>query len=386
MISNPWVLVVCLVLLVLSIVELEKRKIFPKLFHYLPVPFWCYFVPMMCGSLGVLPNQSPVYTFITTYLLASCLILLLLNINIPRILRLGPAAIMALAVGTLGIGLGAILSYALFAPFLDPPMWKAVGALAGSWTGGSANMLAIKESLYTPENIFAPAVIVDTVITYLWMGIMIALATFQDRWDTWVRADRTSLEKAVKRLEELTAEESVVSPEHPSPIHAIWLIGSGLLIGILCFRFTRPPDTYFLVTIIGILLSLTPAAKLERYGASHWGSACLYLLLAAMGSKAHLQSILQAPLFIVMGLVWVLIHAGVLATYGYFFRVPMFFLAAGSQANIGGAASAPIVAGVYQPRLAPLGLLLALAANIYGTYFGYWIAKVCFHIRINLGP
>ena len=131
------------------------------------------------------------------------------------------------------------------------------------------------------------------------------------------------------------------------------------------------------MTLIGILLSLTPAAKLEKFGASRWGYLCLYLLLAAMGSKARLQYIFQAPLFIVMAYTWVLIHAVILVVYGYMFRVPMFFLATASQANIGGTASTPIVAGVYQPRLATLGLLLAIAGNVVGTYCGYLIAQAC---------
>jgi len=128
---------------------------------------------------------------------------------------------------------------------------------------------------------------------------------------------------------------------------------------------------------VGVGLSLTPAAKLERFGASRWGYLCLYLLLAAIGSKARFQYIFQAPLLIVMAYVWVFIHATLLALYGFFGRVPMFFLVTSSQANIGGTASTPIVAGVYQPSLAPLGLLLAIAGNVIGTYAGILIANAC---------
>ena len=134
---------------------------------------------------------------------------------------------------------------------------------------------------------------------------------------------------------------------------------------------------FLLVTIAGVGLSLTPAAKLERFGASRWGYFCLYLLLAAIGSKARLQYILQAPLLIGMAYVWVFIHAAILAVYGICFRVPLFFLVTSSQANIGGTASTPIVAGVYQPSLAPLGLLLAIAGNVVGTYAGMLIAQAC---------
>jgi uncharacterized membrane protein len=400
---NPYLLAAVLIALVLLILELEKRKFLPRLFHYLPPPFWCYFLPMLLATAGILPEQSPIYKFLTTYLLSGCLILLLLNVNLPSILRLGPTALGALAAGSFGIGAGAVISYTLFARWLPPEMWKSVGSLSASWTGGSANMLAVKEALQTPENIFAPAVIVDTVVTYLWMGIVIALAGFQERWDTWVKADRTSLEDVVKRIElhaglgardggEGSSYKENLLPRPafrvPRAVHAVWLIGGSILIGAACLRigqffpsfggtFNASAWAFLLVTGIGIGLSLTPASKLERYGASRWGYLCLYLLLAAMGARANLRSILDAPLLMIMAVVWVTIHAAVLALYGYLRRIPMFFLAASSQANIGGTASAPIVAGVYQSRLAPIGLLLAIALNTVGTYLGILIAHAC---------
>ena len=375
--------------LVAGILALEKRPSFAKLYHYLPGAFWCYFLPMALATLGILPEESPIYSFLTTYVLSGCLILLLLSINLPSILRLGPTALGAMVVGALGIAVGAVAAYAIFARWLPPETWKGVGALSASWIGGSANMLAVKEGLQTPDNVFAPMVIVDTVITYSWMGLLVALSVFQDRWDAWVGADKSTLEDVVKRLDlGVVEDEHHVASAGASPVHALWLIGGSLVIGALCLKLgnilpvvgdvLNPSGwAFLLVTLIGILLSLTPAAKLEKYGASRWGYLCLYLLLAAMGSKARLQYIFKAPLLIVMAYIWVLIHAVILAIYGYLRRVPMFFLATSSQANIGGTASTPIVAGVYQPRLASLGLLLAIAGNVIGTYCGYLIAQAC---------
>lgn len=420
---SPFFVALLLLALVLGVLELDKRRVFPRLFHYLPSPFWCYFIPMLLSTAGILPEKSPIYSFLTTYVLSGCLILLLLNVNVPSILRLGPTALGALAVGVFGIALGASSSYALFAHWLPAETWKGIGALSASWTGGSANMLAVKEGLQTPDAVFAPMVIVDTVMTYTWMGIMIALAAFQERWDRWVKADRSTLEDAVSRLAHdagrgvrttpeymrgtgllnkkqgrarnagegtLHKENLLPNPESRTPhsMHALWLIGLSVLIGAFCLHLAEYLPTwggvmnrsgwaFLMVTAIGILLSFTPASQLERFGASRWGYACLYLLLAAMGSKARLQSILETPVLLVMAILWVSVHALVLASYGYLRRVPMFFLAAASQANIGGTASAPIVAGVYQPRLASVGLLLAIAVNVVGTYIGFAIAHLC---------
>ncbi len=208
MISHPFLVAVVLLSLVSFIFLLEKQPRFAPLFHYLPAAFWCYFLPMILATMGLLPEQSIVYTFLTTYVLSGCLILLLLNINLPAIIRLGPTALGAMAVGAIGIGVGAVISHALFVPWLPPETWKGVGALSASWIGGSANMLAVKEGLQTPDNVFAPMVIVDTVITYSWMGILVALAVFQDRWDVWVGADRTTLEDVSRRIGEANATAS----------------------------------------------------------------------------------------------------------------------------------------------------------------------------------
>jgi len=381
----PALLFLLLLGIVAGILYLEKVPAFGKIFHFLPSAFWCYFLPMLLSTFGLLPEQSGVYDFLTTYVLSSCLVLLLLDINLPSILKLGPTALTAMTVGALGIAFGAVGAYAIFARWLPPETWKGVGALSASWIGGSANMLAVKEGLHAPDAVFAPMVIVDTVITYSWMGLLVALSSRQEVWDQWVKADRSTLDDVVHRLEGMGRLGKTKSTA--SPLHALWLIGSGMVIGWLCLKLgARLPQTaslstsgwaFLLITLVGILLSLTPAAKLEVYGASRWGYLCLYLLLAAMGSKARLQYIFQAPLLIVMAYVWVSIHAIMLAVYGYVCRVPMFFLVTSSQANIGGTASTPIVAGVYQPHLASLGLLLAIAGNVVGTYAGILIGEAC---------
>ena len=386
MIQNPFALSILLASIVAGILALERAPLLSKLFHYLPSAFWCYFIPMMLASFGVLPDQSRVYDFLTTYVLSACLILLLLNINLPAIVKLGPTALTAMTVGALGIAVGAVAAYALFARWLPPETWKGIGALSASWIGGSANMLAVKEGLHAPDAVFAPMVIVDTVITYSWMGFLVALSPWQDSWDRWVRADRKTLEDVVNRLSLVPSSATGIHVQ-TSAWHGLWLIGLGLVAGAVCLRLgARLPQTstlsaagwaFLLITLLGVFLSLTPAAYLERYGASRWGYLCLYLLLAAIGSKARLQYILQAPLLIVMAYVWVSIHAILLAVYGYFAHVPMFFLVTSSQANIGGTASTPIVAGVYQRRLASLGLLLAIAGNVIGTYAGIAIAEAC---------
>lgn len=390
MIQNPIALAAILVSIVLLMRWLEHVPGPDRLFHYLPTAFWCYFTPVILSTFGILPTASPVYNFLTSYVLAACLLLLLLNINLPAIFRLGSTALGSMAVGALGIGVGAVAAWAIWSPWLPAQTWKGIGALSASWIGGNANMVAVKEALATPDTVFAPMVIVDTVVTYSWMALLVSLAPWQHRWDQWVRADRAALDDVNRRLDAQATQDPAV--EKASAWHGLWLLAGALAVGWGCIRLGMilPPWgaalnavgwAFMLVTLLGVLLSLTPAAKLERYGASHWGYLCLYLLLASIGAKARLQDILRAPLILAMAYTWVGIHGLMLALYGWWRRVPLFFLVTSSQANIGGTASTPLVAGVFQPRLAPLGLLLAIAGNVIGTYAGLAIAETCRWIK-----
>jgi len=390
MIHQPVFLAATLLSLVFLLRYLEKIPGPDRLFHYLPTAFWCYFIPVMLSSVGILPIESPVYKFLTSYVLAACLLLLLLNINLPAIFRLGPTALGSMIVGAIGIGGGAVIAWGLWGGLLPPQTWKGIGALSASWIGGSANMVAVKEALNTPDSVFAPMVIVDTVVTYSWMAFLVSLAPWQERWDQWVKADRSTLEDVNQRLSQQEAGSPTVTKA--SPWHGIWLLAGALVIGWLCLRLGTilPPMgsalnatgwSFMVVTLLGVALSFTPASRLERYGASHWGYLCLYLLLAAIGAKARLQDILRAPLLLAMAFTWVAIHGILLGLYGWWRKVPLFFLVTSSQANIGGTASTPLVAGIFQPRLAPLGLLLAIAGNVVGTYAGLLIAAACRWIR-----
>jgi len=378
---NPFLLALLLIGIVTLVLTLERVGIFERFFYYLPAAFWCYMLPMILGSLHLLPGQSLIYDLISRYLLPACLLLLLIGVDVPAIWGVGPMALQTMIIGTIGIGLGAVVSYAIVKSYLPDETWKAVGALSASWTGGSANMLAVKEALQAPDAVFAPMIVVDTLTTYTWMALLIALSRFQSTWDRWVQA--TPLPP------ELDSSTVSVSPDSSvSWVHAIWLLPFAMGIAGLCYLIghhmpwkgeilTTSAWSLILVTTLGIVLSMTPARKLETCGASRIGMLCLYLLLASLGSKAKLQSLFHTPVLIGMAIIWVSIHAGILIIYGKLRRIPLFFLVASSQANIGGAASAPIVCGIYQPKLASVGLLLAIGANVFGTYIGLAIAQLC---------
>lgn len=384
MITHPLLIVLILVAIETLVLWLSRHERTRRWFDLLPSVFWIYFLPMLAATFGLISSQSPVYGLITTYLLPASLVLLLLPVDIKAILRLGPKALAMFFIGAAGIMAGTVIAFALFKPLVGPEFWSGFGALSSSWTGGSANMIAVKEALSVPDAVFAPMVIVDTVVPYLWMGILIAMVGLQGAFDRWNRADRTILDHLGEH-----AAKHVATSGGKRTLGGIGLallvagVGSGAA-HLLARQLPRIKDvvssytwTILLVSLIGIALSFSPVRNLERSGATRTGYDLLYFVLTAIGAKASVASIGSALTLIGAGLLIVAIHAAVLLLGARLLRAPMFLVAAASQANIGGAASAPVVAEVYHPGLASVGLLLAILGNIVGTWLGIVCGQLC---------
>lgn len=384
MITHPLLIVGVLVAIEALVLGLSRHARTKRYFDLLPAVFWIYFLPMLAATGGLIAPNSPVYGLITTWLLPASLVLLLLPVDLRAILRLGPTALAIFFIGSAGIVAGAVLAFALFKPLVGEAFWSGFGALSASWTGGSANLIAVKEALAVPDAVFAPMVIVDTVVPYLWMGIMIALVGLQPAFDRWTRADRAILE----HLGESTLEHLATSASRRTPAGIGLALGVAFAVGGAAHLLARQlplikdvvtPYTWtiMLVTLLGLLLSLSPLRKLERSGASRTGYDLLYFVLTAIGAKASLASIGSALLLISAGLLIVAVHVVFSLVGARLLRAPMFLVAAASQANIGGVASAPVVAEVYHPGLASVGLLLAILGNIVGTWLGIFCAQLC---------
>lgn len=355
-----------------------------KVFEITPPVLYAYFLPMLSTLAGITPAASPAYVWIARYLLPFALLLLMVSVDLRAIVRLGPMALVMMLAGTAGIVLGAIASYLLFRGMLPAESWKGFAALTGSWIGGSANFVAIAEGVGTPPAMLGPFIVVDTVVGYGWMGILLALSGWQARFNRKIGANTAVIEETNKRL------AAIAGVRKPSATRDVLvLVGLGLAGAVLAVAAggTLPPlgtptiigGTTWAVLIIvtaGLLLSFTRARKLEEVGASSVGYGALYLLVAAIGAQADLRAIAATPLYIVAGAVWMAIHIVVLFAVARLVRAPLFFVATGSMANVGGAASAPIVAGVYHPAMAPVGLIMAVAGYILGVYAGFGCAWV----------
>ena len=362
-----------IVALVFWVSELPR---FRKVFEVVPPVIYVYFLPMLATTAGITPSASPLYEWTVPYLLLFALLLLMVSVDVGSILKLGGTALFMVAAGTVGIIIGGPISLLIFKDMLPPDAWTGFAALSGSWIGGTANMVAVAESVGTSPDAMGPVIVVDTVVGYGWMGVLIAMVGLQGRFDRRTKARTEAVEETNRRLEAINRERRPMSMRD-----AIMMIGLGMACAVGAQRVgamlpsigdpTIISGTTWAILIVvtgGLALSFTRLRDLESAGASHLGYTALYLLLAGIGAQADLRAVLETPVYLAAGAVWISIHLIVLLIAARIVRAPFFFVATGSMANIGGAASAPVVAGVYHRAMAPIGLLMAVAGYILGIY------------------
>ncbi len=387
MIHNPYGIIIFLLVIETFILYLANHKHFQRYFNFLPSVFWIYFLPMLASSTGLLDSKNPVYQTITTYFLPASLFLLLICVDIKSILGLGKAALIMFFAGSFGIVFGAPVVFGLFKSNIGVATASGFGALAGSWTGGSANMIAVKEALGTPDSVFLPMVIVDTIVPYLWMGILVAAAGRQQWFDHWNKSDRRVLDNLSTKANSTTTIKKN-SIQYDKIIWILGLASFGSLFSLMAARFLPSIKdmisgyawTIIVVSLLGIALSFTPVRAVEKWGAPKIGYFILYFVLTSIGAKASLANIGSTLVLIAAGILLVVIHAVIILMTARIIRAPLFLAAVASQANIGGVASTPVVAEIYQPGLASVGLLLAILGNILGTYFGILAGQLCRYI------
>ncbi|MGB1942978.1 MAG: DUF819 domain-containing protein [Flavobacteriales bacterium] len=380
---------------------------FKKFYTFVPALLMCYFIPAALNSLGVVNGEeSNLYFVASRYLLPASLILLCLSIDLKGIYNLGPKAIVMFFAATLGIVVGGPLALWLVStgnPEVlggDAPdaYWRGLSTVAGSWIGGGANQAALKEISDTLDSQFSIMLIVDVFVANLWMPFLLFGAGIRERIDRWLNADATAVDELQDRVEQLQAKSARIA-SFPDWMVMVALAFGGVAVAHLVadlasVEFTAwldntlaaNPDSmaiylssitkgfFWLVvvaTAIGIALSFTPAKEYEGAGASKMGSVFLYVLVATIGMKMDIGSLIENWAMygsaVTIGLLWMLVHIVVLLVVAKLIRAPFFFVAVGSQANVGGAASAPIVASAFSPALAPVGVLLAVLGYAVGT-------------------
>jgi len=375
----------------------SKHPFWQKFYRFVPSLLLCYFIPSLLTTFGVVNEaDSNLYYMASRYLLPACLVLLTLSIDFKGVISLGPKAIIMFLTGTAGIVIGGPLAI-LIISFFDPSIvggsgpdevWRGLSTIAGSWIGGGANQAAMYEVFNPSDDLFGAMVTVDIIVANIWLGFLLYGAGMSDRVDKWFKADSSAIKELRDSIEEYrtniaripTFVDFVKLGAVAFVITALGHLGGDIIapwIGEnapLLKSFSLDSAFFWLIVIAttgGLLASFTKVRELEGAGASKIGSLFIYILVMTIGMKMDISSILGAPGFFVIGIVWILIHVSLLLLVGKLIKAPFFFTAVGSQANIGGAASAPIVASAFHPALAPVGVLLAVLGYALGTYAAY---------------
>ena len=374
------------------------RQGFKTFYQYVPVILLAYFIPSLYNTFGLIdPGQSRLYYVASRYLLPATLVLLTLSIDFKAILRLGPKALIMFLTGTLGIILGgpiAVLLVSLVSPETvggsgPDAVWRGLTTIAGSWIGGSANQAAMKEVFGVGDQIFSAMIAVDVLIGNLWIAVLLYLAAKSPILDARLGADTTAIDELRQRVQAFRDKHARI----PTFTDLMFIVAIGFGIGGLSHfiadwlapwiaqvapgleRLSLTSQFFWVVVLAttgGLLLSFTRARELEGAGASSIGSVMLYVLIATIGMGMDLGAVVERPGLFALGGIWIAIHAGLLFVVGRAIRAPTFYLAVGSVANVGGAASAPVVASAFHPSLAPVGVLLAVLGYALGTY-GAWL-------------
>lgn len=384
MIRHPFLIFLILLAIETAVLSAAAHPRTRKYFGFLPAVFWIYFLPMSVSSSGLIDAKSPLYSLVTTYGLPASLFLLLLGVDLKAIARLGRTAVLLFLAGSFGIMLGTTLSFALFKGVVGAEFWSGFGALSGSWTGGSANMVAVKEALGTPDDVFLPMVVVDTIVPYVWMGLLVSVSSGQATFDHWLRADRGVVDDIRRRMAGVGAAQKVTL--NAQNIFVLAAFAFAVSTGARWVAQALPTAegiissfawTIILVSALGLAGSLTPLRHCEVLGSTRIGYYLLYFVLTTIGAKASVSHFGAAAILIAAGGVIILVHAAVLLIAARLLKAPAMLVAAASQANVGGVASAPVVAEIYQPGLASIGLLMAILGNIIGTYLGIIVGQIC---------
>ena len=370
--------------------QLKSLKTFYKI---IPALLLCYLIPSLFSTAGIIsPKVSGLWPVAKNYFLPASLILMTLSTDLKGVIKLGPKALIMFFTATIGIILGgpvAILITSLFSPetvggLEFDAVWRGMATLAGSWIGGGANQTAMLELYqFNPEK-YSAMITVDIVVANIWMAFILYGAGKSDKIDKWLKADSSTIDDLKNKMENYSS-----TVERNTTFHDLMKISTIALGGVGIAHFSGSilskcnnyfpifNDTVFtshffwvvvVSTTLGLGFSFTRLRSLEGVGASKIGSVFIYLLVAIIGMKMDITKAVEQPLLIVVGLIWMIFHVGLLFAVAKIIRAPFFFLAVGSKANVGGAASAPIVASAFHPSLAPVGVLLAVLGYALGTY------------------
>ena len=351
-----------------------------RFFQYVPPLLFIYATPVFLNNLDVIPHDSPVYGGLSSYALPAFIVLMLIKVNVPAAVSIMGKGVLVMLMGTAGVMVGGVVAYIAVHQWLAPDAWKGFGALAGSWIGGTGNMAAASEMLGTPPEQFGLAVLADNVIYIVWLPILLASKNFADSFNRWAKVPEDRLHMMDRASANAVDKERLPDMRDYIYLGAIAVVVTWFSSSVAEIAYAWLKETYpslqgmltvstwriLLITTISLALSTTPVARLPN--ATALGTALIYIFVAGMGARASVEGFAQAPAFLLGAFIWIFIHGAFCLAGARIFRVDVHSAAIASAANIGAAASAPIVAAFHRSSLVPVSILMALIGYALGNY------------------
>ena len=386
MIKSGFMYIAALIFIAAILVNLPKifkGNVAKKIFNFAPPIVLIYLGLMVLCTLRVwdLESTAEAYSSLKNPILYAMLFIMLLRCDLKKIIKLGPKMLIGFFAASVSIGLGFVVSYAIFHSVLGEGAWKSLAALCGSWMGGGGNMLAIQAALDVSEDSMAYALVMDSLCATIYVMFLLWSIGFSHKFNAWTKSDTHLIDEVGAALE----KEAAANTKPLVWQNIILLVGAGLLVSAVSQDlgakinsalpfFDKATWTVLIVTLLGVILAMTPFGKIK--GTEEISNTMLYIVIALIASRADLRSIGNAHIWLLSGFVILIIHVAIMLLLAKLLKMDIFTCAVASLANIGGTATAPVLAGAYSSALVPVGIVMALLGYVIGTGGGLIVGQL----------
>ncbi len=380
-ITNGFMYIAFLMCLAGILLALEKYTKW-KIFNVVPPLVWIYVLNMIFCTLGLYHSKevSAAYKALKNNLLYAMIFVMLLRCDFRKLAKLGGRMVAIFLGCSLTLFVGFIVGYPIFKGSLGSDTWGAVAALYASWVGGSANMAAMQAALPVDAGAYSCALALDTVCYSVWIALLLLMVRYASKWNNAVKADTSKLQAVA----DAAAAEVAKEKKQAGGADWIFLIGLSLIVsaisqyvgaslnGALRYvglaMFDKGSMTTLFVTVLGLVCAMTPLGKVPAV--EELSSVYLYAVVSLLASTASVTDLLAAPMWVVYGFFILAVHVILMFFLSKLFHWDLCMVSTASLANIGGAASAPIVASAYDASYAGIGVLMGVLGAAVGNFAG----------------
>ena len=380
-ITNGFTYIAFLMCLAGVLLALEKYTKW-KIFNLVPPLVWIYVLNMIFCTMGLYHSKevSAAYKALKNNLLYAMIFVMLLRCDFRKLAKLGGRMVAIFLGCSVTLFIGFVIGYPIFKGFLGHDTWGAVAALYASWVGGSDNMAAMQAALPVDAGAYSCALALDTVCYSVWIALLLLMVKHADKWNNSVQADTSKLQAVA----DAAAAEVAKEKKKATAADWIFLIGVSLLVsaisqsvgaslntmlkGVGLAMFDKGTMTTVFVTVLGLVCAMSPLGKVPAV--EELSSVYLYAVVSLLASTASVTDLLSAPMWVVYGFFILVVHVIGMYILSKIFHWDLCMVSTASLANIGGAASAPIVASAYNESYAGIGVLMGVLGAAVGNFAG----------------